>query len=185
MDGPAAEAPPAEAMPDVMTTVEPAGSSPLTAPAPLAVEESLMAEASGPRPVTATVTGLAIAVVDAVHDGEPSIRVALQPEQLGRVDVDLAIGEDGRLQASFTVERPETLQLLQRDQRLLGQALGDAGIMLSDGGLRFSLDEHSAERRQSQGDENARPRAPDAPVLAAIAPPTPRRQALGLLDLLV
>lgn len=59
-----------------------------------------------------------------------------------------------------TVERPETLELLQRDARGLERALQDAGLRTDSGSLNFNL---RGDGQQSANNEFApAPGGPDA-----------------------
>ena len=75
----------------------------------------------------------------ALASGADQITIRLQPESLGRVDVQVELGKDGRLSAMFIADRPETLDMLQRDARVLERALSDAGLRTENGGLSFNL----------------------------------------------
>ena len=65
--------------------------------------------------------------------------INLKPVELGSVEVKLDFGADGRVQASIMAERPETLEMLQKDQRTLERALNDAGLQTDPGSLSFNL----------------------------------------------
>lgn len=75
----------------------------------------------------------------AVANGVKQLTVHLQPASLGSMEVRLDGTEDGGLRATFLVQRPETLDLLQRDARVLERALGDAGVSVDRDSLNFSL----------------------------------------------
>ena len=65
--------------------------------------------------------------------------INLKPVELGNVEVKLDFGADGRVQASIMAERPETLEMLQKDQPTLERALNDAGLQTDPGSLSFNL----------------------------------------------
>jgi flagellar hook-length control protein FliK len=65
--------------------------------------------------------------------------INLKPVELGSVEVRLDFGADGKVQASIMAERPETLEMLQKDQRTLERALNDAGLQTDPGSLSFNL----------------------------------------------
>jgi len=75
----------------------------------------------------------------AIASGESHMRIQLRPEELGRVEVKLDIANDGRAKALVMAERPETLELLQRDSRVLERALQDAGLKTDQNSLSFDL----------------------------------------------
>lgn len=85
-------------------------------------------------------------------NGVSRFEVRLDPPELGRIDVRLDMNADGRVAASLTVDRPETLDLLQRDSRLLQKALEEAGVSIDDGAMNFSLRDDNADQT---GDETA------------------------------
>jgi flagellar hook-length control protein FliK len=117
-------------------------------------------------------------------DGQASsVWIDLEPADLGRVEVALRMDDAGLVSATFTVDRPETLQLLQRDARTVGELLGSAGLMVQEGALGFTLrdspgGQHGGERGQRGG--GSTPGRGDA------APPAqPLASRRGLLDLRV
>ena len=92
------------------------------------------------RPAThPVVTQVAAQVAQAAADGTDRINIRLSPAELGRIDVKLDFGPDGRVQAVFAAERPQTMELLQRDARDLERALQDAGLRADSGSLSFNL----------------------------------------------
>jgi hypothetical protein len=82
---------------------------------------------------------VAIHVQRALRDGSGKFSVQLSPAELGRIHVKLQIDEDKRVTAAVSVERPSTLELLQRDHKELERALHNAGLTLEGGDLSFSL----------------------------------------------
>lgn len=84
------------------------------------------------RPVTAR-----LVVVDGIEGSR--VRIDLEPADLGRVEVALRLDESGAAAASFIVDRPETLQLLQRDARAVNEMLTAAGFTVDQGGVDFAL----------------------------------------------
>ncbi len=71
--------------------------------------------------------------------GNNRFQIRMDPPELGRIDVRLNIDENGTLRARLAVERPETLDLLQRDARALERALADIGFEGTRTNLEFSL----------------------------------------------
>jgi len=68
----------------------------------------------------------------------------MDPPELGRIDVKLEFGRDGRMTANLSVERAETLDLLLRDARALERALAGSGLNTDKDSLNFSLKDQSA-----------------------------------------
>ncbi len=71
--------------------------------------------------------------------GNTRFQIRLDPADLGRIDVKLDLDKSGTVSAHMFVERPETLDLMMRDQRALQQALQQAGLDGSKTSLEFSL----------------------------------------------
>ena len=82
---------------------------------------------------------VAVQIQRAVANGDTRINIRLHPASLGRVDVDLEIGKDGRVLAMVTAEKAETLEMLQRDTKVLERALQDAGLDANPDSLSFNL----------------------------------------------
>jgi flagellar hook-length control protein FliK len=92
---------------------------------------------------------LAVHIQRAVSLGTDRITIHLSPAELGRIDGRLELVENGRVSATVAVDRPETLDLLQRDSRGLERALQDAGLKADSGGLSFTLRDDG--RRETGG----------------------------------
>ncbi|MGE3623482.1 MAG: flagellar hook-length control protein FliK [Bdellovibrionales bacterium] len=72
-------------------------------------------------------------------DGSGEMTIQLRPAELGRVDVKLHIGNDGKVQGTVTADNPTTLGLLLKDARGLERALQEAGLHADPGSLQFNL----------------------------------------------
>ncbi len=72
-------------------------------------------------------------------DQSRSMTVRLDPEALGAVQVRIDRPKDGPARIEVTVERPETLSLLLRDQPQLQRALDQAGIPQDGRSLTFQI----------------------------------------------
>jgi flagellar hook-length control protein FliK len=81
--------------------------------------------------------------------GVTHFEIRLDPVDLGRIDVRLDIDKDGEVKAHLTVDRVETLALLQRDAKTLERAFEQAGLKPSEGGVDMSL-------RDQQGQSHGR-----------------------------
>ncbi|MCV6601185.1 MAG: flagellar hook-length control protein FliK [Cohaesibacter sp.] len=92
-----------------------------------------------------------------VRNGENRFEIRLDPAELGKIDVRLTIGSDGQTRAHLFVERPETMDFLMRDQRMLERTLQQSGLQLDDQGLEFSLMDQQNQNQQSNDhqDQNA------------------------------
>ena len=67
------------------------------------------------------------------------------------IDVD----SSGQVTSHLTVEKPETLSMLQQDAPQLQRALDDAGLKTGNGGLQFSLRDQSSSG-QNDGSASGR-----------------------------
>lgn len=111
------------------------------------------AEAMTPRHLVAAhvpVGQVSMHVGRAAANGADRIEIHLSPASLGQVDVELEVAPDGRVDAVVRVERPETLELLQRDARQLVRALQDVGLQADGGSLSFHL-RGDEQRQPGQG----------------------------------
>ncbi|MCZ4280519.1 flagellar hook-length control protein FliK [Kiloniella laminariae] len=97
---------------------------------------------------------LSISIKKAVGENKDSISIKLHPSELGRVDVKLEIAENGVMKAMISAERPDTLDLLQRDSRLLEKALQDAGLKTDGQSLSFNL-KQNGDQNGASGDRSA------------------------------
>jgi len=120
------------------------------------------------------------------RDGAPidRLRVALEPAELGSVELTLTSERRGKTRALVLVDRPETLELLQREQRTLERILIVSGLELEAGGLELGLRGDGSQREGPFAPTTAGAPAeePDRP-LASAAPA--RLLELRLLDLVV
>ncbi len=97
---------------------------------------------------------VAVRITKAMADGVDRITVKLNPADLGQIDIRMEIGPDGKFNAVFAADRPQTVELLQRDARELARSLQDAGLHADTGSLSFNL-----RGQQNQGQQNGGPLA--------------------------
>ncbi|WP_448188889.1 flagellar hook-length control protein FliK [Azospirillum sp. sgz301742] len=95
--------------------------------------------ARGPHTPMGVPEQVAVNISRHVAEGNEQFTIMLRPEELGRIDIRLEIGKDGSVSAMVAVDKPQTLELLQRDARGLERALQDAGLKADSGSLNFSL----------------------------------------------
>jgi flagellar hook-length control protein FliK len=108
-------------------------------------------------PDTSAFDSLALKIATRSSNGERNFTLRLDPPELGRIEVNLNVRSDGHAQAELSADRPQTLELLQRDASSLERALKDSGINLA-AGLAFSLkgEGRSQAWRDTQSDSRAR-----------------------------
>ena len=107
---------------------------------------------------------LALRIAARSADGDSRFTIRLDPPELGHIEVNLNVSSQGHAQAAVVVDKPNTLDLLQRDAPTLERALKDAGLNLS-GDLSFSLKSDGAP--QFWRDEQNAPRMRDLEVVEA------------------
>ena len=103
------------------------------------------------QPAQPPSTQIAMQIARAIPQGVDRFSIQLHPADFGMVEIRLEFAEEGRMSALITVERPETLDLLQRDSRSLERTLSNAGLSLENGGLSFSLKQEQQQQEQGFG----------------------------------
>lgn len=202
--GPAPASPPADAEP-VTSPLDRAAAAPperAAAPAPSSVQPAAIqaphpAQAVPPAPPPvrdaasppAPVRQIApVVVAVAIPGGTARLAVTLEPAELGRVEISVERGGT-TAEVRILAERPETLALLQRDQRELDRALGQAGIGPEERRLSFALAEHgpgdpgSGQPGGRHGEGRRGPRL--ATLAEAPSAAEPARRPLSLIDLAI
>lgn len=89
---------------------------------------------------------LAVHIARKFETGVSQFEIRLHPMELGSLDISLTVADDGRVQAVLRAERPETLDMLQRDARVLEQQLRQAGLEVGSNSLSFSLSSGNGQR---------------------------------------
>ncbi len=119
--------------------------------APATTPTANRSAANAPMPATQ----LTPVIVSLVHNsvGPQHLTLRLDPPELGNVQIRLERPPDAPARIEITVQRPETLALLQRDQPHLQQVLDQAGIPAEGRTVSFHLgpqDQGSQRDGQSQ-----------------------------------
>lgn len=109
---------------------------------------------------------LAVSIAAQSQSGTKQFDIHMDPAELGRVDVRLTVDSTGKAQAHLAAEKPQTLELLQRDSGTLARALKESGVQLSNNGLQFSL---RGQDRQSGGTQRFASRGRSLSVSAVAA----------------
>lgn len=108
--------------------------TPATAAPPASVAPAAAAPASPAAQVAPALMSLAHA-----PDGAQRLTLRLQPPDLGQVQVRIDRPLEAPVRVEITVQRPETLNLLLRDQPQLQRALDQAGVPAEGRTLTFQL----------------------------------------------
>ena len=185
----AAEAAKAPATPEpvAVPTIQAISSLDPSSPAKPTDPAQAAARADAPVPLHA----VAIEIGIRAARGAREFAIRLDPEDLGRIDIKLEISKEGQVQAKLSVERVETLQLLQRDAKTLERAFDQAGLKTNPDGLQFSLRDPGQQGRQNNAQDEPTNRrgfsAKDADVASIdeikLRPAIYRSSANGGLDI--
>jgi flagellar hook-length control protein FliK len=140
---------------------------------PMPEHISAAQRASHPVPVAAVSIEIGLRAME----GLKTFQIRLSPEDLGVIDVSLTFKEDGKVEAAIVVDKPETLTLLQRDQRSLERAFEQAGFRADEQGLSFSLRQDGERQagRQETGRSKGRSGGVHGIEEADEAKPAPQR----------
>jgi hypothetical protein len=109
---------------------------------PQALRTAQTAAAAKPRmpvPPRFIADQVAVQIQKSLSQGNDRISIQLKPAELGKVEVRLDVGHEGRVTAVITADRADTLDLLQRDARILQHSLQDAGLHADSNSLSFEL----------------------------------------------
>jgi flagellar hook-length control protein FliK len=135
---------PPQSVAQAVAAAAPAVAAPAAATATQAAQSAPQASADAPS----SLQNLGTAIAVKAAGGAKSFEIRLDPAELGRVEVKLDIGSDGKADATITVHRPETLALMLSDSQNLERSLRDAGLDVSNSSLNFSL---KGDGRQGDG----------------------------------
>ena len=114
------------------------------------------------------VPALAVEIAAKSQSGAKQFDIRLDPPELGRVEVRLSIDATGKASAHLSADRPETLNLLQKDAPVLTRALREAGLDVSQDGLNFSLRQQGDGGNANNGGRRGSSRAFSLTATAAI-----------------
>ena len=151
-----------------------------------------MSPTAAPPPATPARQIAPVLVSVAIAGGTAKLSVTLDPAELGRVEISIERTGD-TAEVRVFAERPETLMLLQRDQRELDRALTQAGMGTDGRSLSFSWTDGGGGGFGAGRDNGREGMARDmrsgssstgAVDGTALAEPPPRR-LLSLIDLAV
>jgi len=147
----------------------------------LAAGEAVGAGVERGQPVAAVPRDVAGQITLAVSQASaPQVEIRLDPPELGRVQIRLNPTEGGGLQAVVLAERPDTQDFLRRHADTLMRDLNAAGY--GEVTLEFASGGDAARRDDVPEERRYAPSYDAAPTIAAIAE-TPRRTAIGGLDI--
>ncbi|NVJ90010.1 MAG: flagellar hook-length control protein FliK [Methylocystaceae bacterium] len=100
---------------------------------------------------TARPEHISVEITKAIQAGADKITIQLKPADLGRIDVQLDL-HAGKMTATITADRPETLDMLKNDAKELQKAMRDAGLDMGD--MNFNLRQGQNQERQADNGNN-------------------------------
>ncbi len=115
------------------------------------VSQTTAANTAAPATAAVPVSALPVTIAARAKAGSNQFDIRLDPPELGRIDVQLNVDSNGQVTSHVTVDRPETLSLLQSQQPQLERALEQAGLKTADNGLQFSLRDQSFAGQNNSG----------------------------------
>jgi flagellar hook-length control protein FliK len=105
--------------------------------------------------------------------------IRIDPPELGRIDVQLKMHDDGTVQAVIASDSASTYDLLRREASTIERALADSGLKTSGDSLSFSLKQNHQDQSRGNGQNQNGQRADvantDEPVPTAILAPLRQR----------
>lgn len=115
---------------------------------PTVVDAQHLSVTLSPAPQHAVpLEALAVHIARKFQAGVSQFEIRLHPAELGQLDISLSVADDGHVTAVVRAERPETLDLLQRDARGLEAQLRQAGLDVTSNSLNFSLSNGNGGRQ--------------------------------------
>lgn len=118
------------------------------------------ADLTAPQQVKPATNSQLAAVISQVNqrilerfDGKNSkFEIRLDPAELGKIDVKIEVDGDGRVQAVLAASDATAADALTRGLRSLENALTQAGLSLSDNGLRVEINGRNSNQSSAQND---------------------------------
>ena len=96
-----------------------------------------------------SMTQVAVSIATKAMGGSTRFDIRLDPPELGRIDVRLTLDREGRVKSTMVIEKQETFEMMQRDQRGLETAMQQAGLKVNEGSVEFSLRDQSSNNQQN------------------------------------
>lgn len=128
---------------------------------------------------------LGVEIARKVELGEETLRIRLNPVELGRIEVTLAFDDKGSLQATVRTESAQAMDLLRQDAPELARTLDQAGVRTDAQSFRFENRGGDGGGQQAQQQQQNRGQFASSDDDAAIAEPIYRPiRSDGQVDLL-
>ncbi|KRC79049.1 flagellar hook-length control protein FliK [Sphingomonas sp. Root241] len=181
----------AQGQPDARPAALARTDTPAFQPVHGAANNSAPASAPAAEPVIEARAGhlghsLGVEIARKVELGEETLRIRLNPIELGRIEVTLAFDDKGSLQATVRTESAQAMDLLRQDTPDLARTLDQAGVRTDAQSFRFENrgGDSGGQQAQQQSQHN-RGQLASSDDDAAIAEPIYRPiRSDGQVDLL-
>lgn len=114
---------------------------------------------------------ISVSINKLIASGGSRIQIELKPQELGRLEISLDARDSVNIKARILVERPETLDMLRTEVRVLERILQEAGIDVGRRGIDLGLSGQNANQNgkdsgapgeRGQGARDAQQTAPAA-----------------------
>jgi len=140
-----------------LATAAPTGPALQTNQAAATAKPQVLPQKQPETPVTEQVK---VQISKAVSDGMDKIRIQLKPAHLGRIEIQLEMGQDGRVTAVISADTKDTMDMLKQDSRELERALREAGLNLNSGDLSFNMRGENGSDAQEMAKGKSAPAEP-------------------------
>ena len=112
------------------------------------------ARASNAPQMAAMVARIGEQILERFSGKTSTFEIRLDPPELGKVDVRVEVGADGKVMAVIAARDPTVVDALMRGAKTLENALMQAGLSLSEGGVQVQLDQRNASAFARDNDNN-------------------------------
>ncbi|WP_407496428.1 flagellar hook-length control protein FliK [Pseudooceanicola sp. MF1-13] len=123
---------------------------PTAAPLIASVAETSAPPQQPPAPSNGLARNLA-GQIRGVSFSEGTTRIELSPQGLGKIEVEIAADEAGKLRVVLRAENPAVLNAMRSDREMLAGLLRDGGSSVDESAMSF---EEFGQQRQSFGQDN-------------------------------
>ena len=97
---------------------------------------------------------VAVQIQPLLEQGGGTVRLQLNPVELGRVIVELTVAE-GKVHGAIAASEPRVVEQLARELHTLRQGLADAGLKVSEQGINLMLSSDNGNGQFGQQGQNA------------------------------
>jgi flagellar hook-length control protein FliK len=142
-------------------TQKPADIAQTAPPQPTAQNDSLPSPRNLPqvtmRPANEAqmVEGVSVLLARASKNQVNEFIIRMDPPELGRIEVQMKMSEDGTVQAVIASDNPNTHDLLRREASTIERALSESGFRTGNDGLSFNLKQHNSEPQRREPEKYA------------------------------